>query len=57
MYGVRLNTVAKCFESIVDKWEELEDEGDYGDEPEQEKRQSDYEDAKKIHKVILNASR
>ena len=50
-------TVTKRFESIVDKWEELEDEGDFADEPERVKCQSDYEEAKTIHKSAMNVSR
>ena len=48
--------VAKRFESIDDKWEELEDEGDFADEPEREKCQSDYDEAKNIHKATMKAS-
>ena len=49
--------VTKRFESIDDKWEELEDEDNFADEAEREKCQSDYDDAKKTHKSILNSSR
>ena len=49
--------VVKRFGSIDDKWEELEDEDNFADEAEREKCQKDYDDAKKIHNSILDASR
>ena len=49
--------VARCFESIGDKWEELEDKDNFADEAEREKCQTDYDEAKKIHNSILDASR
>ena len=49
--------VTKRFDSIDDKWEELEDEGDFADEHERGKCQSDFNEAKTIHKSALNASR
>ena len=49
--------VTKRFDSIDDKWEELEDEGDFADEHERGKCQSDYNEAKTIHKSAMNASR
>ena len=49
--------VTKRFKSIDDKWEELEDEGDFADEHERGKCQSDFNEAKTIHKGALIASR
>ena len=49
--------VAKRFESIDDKWEEIEDEDNLADAAEREKCQLDYNDTKKIHKRVLNGSR
>ena len=48
--------VVKRFGSIDDKWEELEDEDNFADEAEREKCQSDYDEAKNIHKAIMKAS-
>ena len=50
-------TVIKRFESVADKWVQLDDEDNFVDENERGKCQSDYDEAKKIHKSAMNASR
>ena len=50
-------TVIKRFESVADKWVDLEDEDNFTDAAEGEKCKSDYNEAEKIHKSALNASR
>ena len=46
--------VIKRFESIADKWVDLEDEDNFVDAAEGEKCKSDYNEAEKIHESILN---
>ena len=49
--------VIKRFESVADKWVELDDEDNFADGAEREKCQSDYNEAERIHKSAMNASR
>ena len=47
----------KRWESLDDKWEELEDDEDnFKDMDERDKCQTDYNDAKKIQRSILNSA-
>ena len=49
--------VTKRYESLDDKWDKLEDQDTFKDPAERQKCESDYNEARKINKSILNGAR
>ena len=50
-------SVTKRYESLDDKWDKLEDQDTFKDSAERQKCESDYNEARKINKSIMNSSR